>query len=260
VKIIVNTIRSTALLVILFFISLANADQPAEVCFACHGLNGNSSDPSVPNLAGQKQAYLVAQLKAFKEQQRKNPLMNAVAANLSVKQIDSLATFFSEQQVALSESDSSLTRLFQDTRLSFPEKFPDDYRHYSTVNRSDNKQVRKLYVNSDGFEAFKKSGTLPQGATIVMEIFKAKLNDSNEPIIGDDGYYLKDTLAAYATMENEPNWGEKMPIEIRNGDWKYAFFKPSKEHHPSLNMAKCMACHQPLADQSFMFSFESLKR
>ena len=36
------------------------------VCAACHGLNGISVTDAIPNLAGQKVAYLEAQLKALK--------------------------------------------------------------------------------------------------------------------------------------------------------------------------------------------------
>lgn len=34
-------------------------------CVACHGVNGISEDPSVPNLAGQRLDYMVRQLKLF---------------------------------------------------------------------------------------------------------------------------------------------------------------------------------------------------
>ena len=38
----------------------------AAMCAACHGANGISIAPMYPNLAGQKEAYLVKQLKDFK--------------------------------------------------------------------------------------------------------------------------------------------------------------------------------------------------
>ena len=39
----------------------------AASCAACHGANGISAVPTYPNLAGQKEAYLVKQMKAFKD-------------------------------------------------------------------------------------------------------------------------------------------------------------------------------------------------
>src|SRR6185295_4619103 len=42
-----------------------------EVCSACHGLNGVSVSDTIPNLAGQRAAYLESQLRAFKDGARK---------------------------------------------------------------------------------------------------------------------------------------------------------------------------------------------
>ncbi len=67
----------------------------SAVCAACHGGNGVSSNNMWPNLAGQKEGYLVLQLKAFRDGQRKNALMAPMAAGLSDKDIDNLAAYFS---------------------------------------------------------------------------------------------------------------------------------------------------------------------
>lgn len=66
----------------------------AATCFACHGANGISLAPNYPNLAGQKEAYMVKQIKAFKDGSRKDPTMNAMAAPLSDADIANLAAFF----------------------------------------------------------------------------------------------------------------------------------------------------------------------
>ena len=55
----------------------------AAVCAACHGANGVSVSDTIPNLAGQRATYLQLQLKALKDGTRKNPIMNAIAAQLS---------------------------------------------------------------------------------------------------------------------------------------------------------------------------------
>ena len=66
----------------------------AATCNACHGVNGISAIPTYPNLAGQKEAYLVKQMKAFKDKSRKEPTMNAMAAPLSDADIANLAAHF----------------------------------------------------------------------------------------------------------------------------------------------------------------------
>jgi cytochrome c553 len=66
----------------------------AASCNACHGANGISAIPTYPNLAGQKEAYLVKQMKAFKDKSRKDPTMNAMAAPLSDTDMANLAAHF----------------------------------------------------------------------------------------------------------------------------------------------------------------------
>ena len=77
------------------------ADDPANDtkalaagCAACHGAQGIANNPAWPNLAGQKRGYLVAQIKAFRDGRRNNPLMNAAVRQLSNRQINRLAGFY----------------------------------------------------------------------------------------------------------------------------------------------------------------------
>ncbi len=67
----------------------------AASCAGCHGANGVSNNPLWPNLAGQKDAYLVKQMKAFKDGSRKDPMMSPMAKPLSDADIDNLAAYYS---------------------------------------------------------------------------------------------------------------------------------------------------------------------
>jgi cytochrome c553 len=67
----------------------------AGVCAACHGGNGISQIPMYPNLAGQKEQYLVIQLKAFRAKERNNMVMAPMAAALSDDDIANLAAYYS---------------------------------------------------------------------------------------------------------------------------------------------------------------------
>jgi len=67
----------------------------SATCAACHGANGISPNDLWPNLAGQKTGYLVAQMKAFRDGQRANPMMAPMAAPLSDADIDDLAAYYS---------------------------------------------------------------------------------------------------------------------------------------------------------------------
>ena len=67
----------------------------AASCGACHGANGISANGMWPNLAGQKEIYLVSQLKAFRDGGRNNPMMSPMAKPLSDADIANLAAFYS---------------------------------------------------------------------------------------------------------------------------------------------------------------------
>lgn len=67
----------------------------SATCMACHGANGCSAAEIWPNLAKQKTAYLVKQIKAFKDGTRKDPSMTAMVAPLTDKDIENLAAYYS---------------------------------------------------------------------------------------------------------------------------------------------------------------------
>lgn len=66
----------------------------SAACGACHGSDGNSSNPTWPNLAGQGAPYLLAQLKAFKSGERNEPLMLGQVATLTEQNMMDLAVYF----------------------------------------------------------------------------------------------------------------------------------------------------------------------
>ncbi len=63
-------------------------------CAACHGGEGISPNGLWPNLAGQKEEYLVQQIKAFRDGARENAQMSPMAANLSDEDIANLAAYY----------------------------------------------------------------------------------------------------------------------------------------------------------------------
>jgi cytochrome c553 len=75
-------------------------------CENCHGADGISADPAIPNLAGQKEKFLRKQMTSFRHpeplriqgeivRQRTHPIMTAMAEKLSDKDIADLAAHFS---------------------------------------------------------------------------------------------------------------------------------------------------------------------
>jgi len=74
--------------------SIEDGKAKSLTCTACHGPEGNSVSPMWPNIAGQNAPYLLAQLMAFKEGSRKDPLMSAQAMMLSDQDMADLAVYF----------------------------------------------------------------------------------------------------------------------------------------------------------------------
>ena len=64
-------------------------------CVTCHDMQGQGTSVMFPNLAGQREEYLVQQLEAFRSGERESPQMSLMAQNLSDEDIDDLAAYYS---------------------------------------------------------------------------------------------------------------------------------------------------------------------
>ncbi len=68
--------------------------EKAVLCAACHGIDGNGTDPSYPKLAGQHQSYLSKALQDYKSGDRKNPIMAGMVAAINAADIENLAAYY----------------------------------------------------------------------------------------------------------------------------------------------------------------------
>jgi len=84
----------------------------SAACAACHSVDGNSSNPMWPKLAGQHPKYLAKQLKDFKTgKSRKDALMAGQVATLSSSDMQNLAAYFSSQKISAGKADEKLVEL-----------------------------------------------------------------------------------------------------------------------------------------------------
>lgn len=82
------------------FAASGNAEaghKKSTPCQACHGPQGISVSPAFPNLAGQNVDYIQEALRQYKDGRRTNPIMKGQAANLSERDVEDLAAYFSSQ-------------------------------------------------------------------------------------------------------------------------------------------------------------------
>lgn len=73
--------------------------ERSAFCSYCHGADGNSLQPEVPNLASQNPVYLWKQIDNFATGKRKNFVMQSLAKDLSNDEKLALAIFFSSNKV-----------------------------------------------------------------------------------------------------------------------------------------------------------------
>src|SRR6478672_3789762 len=78
----------------------AHAAVDPALCVACHGANGNSTNPAVPSLAGQPGQFIGTQLVMFREKRRNDPQMSPIAATLTNADINALGKYFAAQEHA----------------------------------------------------------------------------------------------------------------------------------------------------------------
>jgi cytochrome c553 len=86
----------------------ATGQGKAAACGACHGLDGNSTDPQYPRLAGQSEQYIVRQLTDFKAGKRQNPIMMGMAAPLTPQDMHDIGAYFAKQKPLPGVADKAL--------------------------------------------------------------------------------------------------------------------------------------------------------
>ena len=83
------------------------------VCSACHGVDGNSTVPMWPKLAGQHESYLVRQLKLVQSGKRNIPEMTALVAGLSEQDMADISAWYASQAMAPGIAETGKLQLGQ---------------------------------------------------------------------------------------------------------------------------------------------------
>ena len=77
----------------------AAGQAKSAICASCHGMDGNSTVPNWPKLAGQHEQYLVRQATLIKAGARMVPEMAGITPGLTEQDILDLAAYFSSQAI-----------------------------------------------------------------------------------------------------------------------------------------------------------------
>lgn len=74
-------------------------EERTVLCKHCHGSDGNSLRPDVPNLAGQNAKYLLEQIEKFATRQRNDFVMSELAADFSPEDKVNIAIFYHSKTI-----------------------------------------------------------------------------------------------------------------------------------------------------------------
>jgi cytochrome c553 len=82
--------------------------EKSALCVACHSVDGNSTDPQYPKIAGQHAEYSARHLKLFQSGERDNAVMAAIVTNLTAEDMADLGAYFATQKVSVGNADETV--------------------------------------------------------------------------------------------------------------------------------------------------------
>jgi sulfide dehydrogenase cytochrome subunit len=107
------------------------ASEVTDGCYVCHGKQGNSAEPSIPSIAGMSEGYLIDAMIVYKDRIRPcvktqfpsgpdsatQTDMCKIADSLSNTEIQSLATYYAEQEYIPAKQDFDADRAARGKKL-----------------------------------------------------------------------------------------------------------------------------------------------
>jgi len=142
-------------------------------------------------------------------------------------------------------------------RISFPANYKSTFTQYHSGERLNGEQYAVIFANDVALQAARDGGAMPNGAQIVMEIYKPKMDADGEPMRDANDSLMQGDLAAIGVMETGDGWGAAYPEDIRSGDWDFGLFDAAGGIKKDDSTA-CVECHAPYGDSAYMHSYEML--
>ena len=140
--------------------AIEDGEDRALLCKYCHGGDGNSLKPDVPNLAGQNARYLLEQIEKFATRQRDDFVMSPLAANFSPEDKVNVAIFYYSNAVKAQAIDEAL----------------------AAKGKALFHSVCSNCHGAGGHGNQKLARLAGQQATYVAEVLKAFRNNANDPV------------------------------------------------------------------------------
>jgi cytochrome c553 len=172
----VTLVKNAAASAVAFLFPAAVFAADPNVCVACHGESGNSTNPAVPSIAQQPAQFISTSLFMFREGNRKDAQMTPMAANLSNAEMNELAAYFEKQKAVAPKHQSKPENLAAGPGLA--KKYNCSQCHGPTLRgqqhipRLAGQQYEYLRVQLKGFKAGTRAdidGNMTSAAKAVPE-------------------------------------------------------------------------------------------
>ena len=181
-------------------IAVQGSSPNVTVCIGCHGAKGEGMG-AFPRLAGTGEAYLLAQLDAFANGARKNPIMQPIAQGLQPAERQAVAMYFSQLRapwlvVDLRQPLTSDTGAWLATRGRWADQVPACTQCHGPGGSGVGAQFPPLaglpaaYI-AEQLQAW-KAGNRPPGPLALMDGVAKKLSDAEITAVA--AYYEKIAL------------------------------------------------------------------
>lgn len=93
------------------------ASMLGDTCAGCHGTDGVSAGPAIPNIAGLSETYLTDTMKAYKSGERYGTVMGRIAKGYSDEEIALMAGYFASKPAAVTTQKTDATRVAAGEKL-----------------------------------------------------------------------------------------------------------------------------------------------
>ncbi|MFL6716870.1 MAG: c-type cytochrome [Burkholderiaceae bacterium] len=188
-------------------------------CASCHGAHGEgNAAASFPRLAGLPAAYLSAQLNHFADGTRQNPIMTAMAKQLSQVERDAVAAYFASLPAAAGvATDNADTAKASDvgvwlaTRGRWDQELPACVQCHGPGGNGVGNAFPPLAGQSAAYLATQlhafKDGSRPGGPMNLMTVVAKRMSDADITAVAD--YFGAANSAVAASKPETKKGGEK---------------------------------------------------
>lgn len=143
-------------------------------------------------------------------------------------------------------------------RVGFPENYATDFKLLFVFDRPDRKLARAICGNEVAAQhvaQYQDGEPFPYGSVLLMISYSAKLDANGQPVLDENGHFIRQKLVALHVMRKEEGFGEAYG-EDRTGEWEYIAYNGDGSYQNTSETTNfCAACHGKEGGESIDYVF-----